>query len=248
YRFHGIAGAAPLGASRHAGQVSAATAVPQPSVAEAGEPGLSEAEAAHRLERYGRNELPSAKRRDVFRIALEVLREPMLLLLVAGGAIYLSIGDLHEALILLVSVFVVIGITIYQESKTERALEALRDLSSPRALVVRAGREKRIAGREVVPGDLVLLHEGDRVPADGVLIECNEFGVDESLLTGESLPASKRSASSEISNMAKPGGEAQPFVFSGTLVVQGYGRARILATGMRTRSEERRVGKECRSR
>ena len=221
--------------------MSAATAVPQPSVAEAGEPGLSEAEAARRLERYGRNELPSAKRRDVFRIALEVVREPMLLLLVAGGAIYLSIGDLREALILLVSVFVVIGITIYQESKTERALEALRDLSSPRALVIRSGAVKRIAGRDVVPGDLVLLHEGDRVPADGVLIEGNEFGVDESLLTGESLPVSKRAANSEISNMAKPGGEAQPFVFSGTLVVQGYGRARILATG--TRTQIGRIGK-----
>src|SRR6185503_9638125 len=241
YRFHGIAGAAPLGASRHAGQVSAATAVPQPSEAEAAEPGLSEAEAAHRLERYGRNELPSAKRRDVFRIALEVLREPMLLLLVAGGAIYLSIGDLHEALILLVSVFVVIGITIYQESKTERALEALRDLSSPRALVVRAGREKRIAGREVVPGDLVLLHEGDRVPADGVLIECNEFSVDESLLTGESLPVSTRPAAQEAREMANPGGDAQPFVFSGALVVQGYGKARILATGARTQIG--RIGK-----
>lgn len=107
----------------------------------------------------------------MLRIALEVVREPMLLLLVGGGTIYLAIGDLYEALILLVSVFVVMGITIYQERKTERALEALRDLSSPRALVVRAGEEKRIAGHEVVPGDLVLLHEGDRVPADGVLVE-----------------------------------------------------------------------------
>jgi len=221
--------------------VSTATAVPGPLAAEPVEAGLSDTEAARRLERYGRNVLPSAKRRDVVRIALEVVREPMLLLLVAGGAIYLSIGDLREALILLVSVFVVMSITIYQESKTERALEALRDLSSPRALVVRSGAPKRIAGGDVVPGDLVLLHEGDRVPADGVLIEGNEISADESLLTGESLPVSKQAATSEVSDMAKPGGDAQPFVFSGTLVVQGYGKARILATGLRTQIG--RIGK-----
>ena len=221
--------------------MSVAVALRNPAAAPPAETGLSEAEAARRLKRYGRNELPAAQRRDVLRIALEVVREPMLLLLVAGGAIYLSIGDLREALILLVSVFVVMGITIYQESKTERALEALRDLSSPRALVMRSGAVKRIAGRDVVPGDLVLLHEGDRVPADGVLIEGNEFSADESLLTGESLPVSKRAATAEISDMAEPGGEAQPFVFSGTLVVQGYGRARILATG--TRTQIGRIGK-----
>ena len=203
--------------------------------------GLTGAEAARRLAQHGANELPTARRRDALRIASEVVREPMLLLLVAGGGIYLAVGDVHEALILLVSVFVVIGITVYQERKTERALEALRDLSSPRALVLRDGEEQRIAGREVVPGDLVLLHEGDRVPADGVLVECNEFSADESLLTGESLPVSKRATTLETIEMAQPGGEAQPFVFSGALVVQGYGKARILATGARTQMG--RIGK-----
>ncbi|MFN0038948.1 MAG: cation-translocating P-type ATPase [Burkholderiales bacterium] len=196
--------------------------------------GLSEAEAAARLHRYGPNELPRVKRRDVPAIAIEVLREPMFLLLVAGGAIYLLLGDLQEALILLVSVFVVIGITVYQELKTERALEALRDLSSPRALVMRGEVERRIAGRDVVPGDLVALHEGDRVPADGVMLECNQLSADESLLTGESLPVSKRAADANIQEMAKPGGDGQPYVFSGSLVVQGFGRVRILATGAQT--------------
>ncbi len=221
--------------------MSAVTASAPPAATGLSESGLSEAEAARHLAAHGPNELPSAKRRDVLRIALEVVREPMLLLLVAGGTIYLAIGDLYEALILLVSVFVVMGITIHQERKTERALEALRDLSSPRALVVRAGEQKRIAGREVVPGDLVLLHEGDRVPADGVLVECNEFSADESLLTGESLPVSKRTAAAEEREMANPGGDAQPYVFSGALVVQGYGKARILATGAQTRIG--RIGK-----
>ncbi len=214
---------------------------PAPASAQPAATGLSEAEAARRLAAHGPNELPSGKRRDLWRIALEVVREPMLLLLVAGGTIYLAIGDLYEALILLVSVFVVIGITIYQERKTERALEALRDLSSPRALVIRDGEQKRIAGNAVVPGDLVLLREGDRIPADGVLVECNEFSADESLLTGESLPVSKVAATADVQEMARPGGDAQPFVYSGALVSQGYGRARILTTGARTQMG--RIGK-----
>ena len=196
--------------------------------------GLTETEARARLLQYGPNDLPRSKRRDVVAIAGEVLREPMFLLLVAGGGIYLWLGDLQEALILLVSVFVVIGITVYQERKTERSLEALRDLSSPRALVVRDDVEQRIAGRDVVPGDLVILREGDRVPADGVVLDSNELTADESLLTGESLPVMKRAANTEPREMARPGGDGQPYVFSGSLVVRGFGRARILATGART--------------
>ena len=197
--------------------------------------GLTEHEARRLLLQHGPNELPSAGRRQVFAIALEVVREPMFLLLLAGAAIYLAIGDYREALILLVSVLAVMGITIYQERKTERALDALRDLSSPRALVLRDGERRRIAGREVVPGDLVLLHEGDRVPADGVLMECNEFSADESLLTGESLPVSKSAAGPGMREMGQPGGDGLPFVYSGSLVVQGQGVAVVLGTGARTR-------------
>ena len=116
--------------------------------------GLSDVEAASRIARHGFNELPSSKPRSIFKIAFEVVREPMLLLLVACGSTYLLLGDVQEAIILLIFVVVVIAITLYQERKTERALEALRDLSSPRALVVRGGERKRIAGREVVPGDV----------------------------------------------------------------------------------------------
>src|ERR1035438_8887075 len=154
--------------------------------------GLSEVEAAASLARHGFNELPSSKPRSIFRIAFEVVREPMLLLLVACGSTYLLLGDMQEAIILLIFVFVVIAITLYQERKTERALEALRDLSSPRALVVRGGARKRIAGREVVPGDVLVLSEGDRVPADGVLLSAVNLAIDESLLTGESVPVRKQ--------------------------------------------------------
>jgi P-type Ca2+ transporter type 2C len=196
--------------------------------------GISEAEAKRRLARHGANELPSGRARGVWAIAAEVVREPMFLLLVVGAALYFVLGDWSEALILLVSVLVVMGITIYQERRTEFALEALRDLSSPRALVIRDGEPRRVSGREVVPGDLVLLQEGDRVPADGVLLECNQFSVDESLLTGESLPVSKRVAENEIAEIGTPGGEGLPFVYSGSLVVQGQGLARVLATGLGT--------------
>ena len=149
--------------------------------------GLSEQEAAQRLKTDGYNELPSTKRKSVLAIAFEVMREPMFLLLVVSGGLYLFLGDIQEALMLLGFVFVVIGITIYQERKTERALEALRDLSSPRALVIRDGEQQRIAGREVVCGDIVVVAEGDRVPADAVVLACRSLSVDESLLTGESV-------------------------------------------------------------
>lgn len=198
--------------------------------------GLSEADAARLLREVGHNELPSSKPRSVFAIAFEVAREPMFLLLVAGGIVYMMLGDLQEALMLLGFVFVVMGITLYQERKTERALEALRDLSSPRAMVIRDGAERRIAGRDVVPGDLVILSEGDRVPADSILLACTNLSADESLLTGESI--SVRKVCSEdaegMREIARPGGDDLPFVYSGSLVVQGQGAAMVKATGINT--------------
>jgi Ca2+-transporting ATPase len=115
----------------------------------------------------------------------------MFLLLIGAIGIYLVLGDVREALILAGSLLVVVAIAVYQQHRTERALEALRDLSSPRALVIRDGAEQRIAGRDVVRGDVVVLREGDRVPADGLLREGVELAVDESLLTGESLPGKR---------------------------------------------------------
>jgi Ca2+-transporting ATPase len=206
--------------------------------------GLSEQEAAARLKREGFNELPSSKQRGIFAIAFDVVREPMFLLLVACGAIYLIIGDVREAIMLLGFVFVVIGITLYQERKTERALEALRDLSSPRALVIRDGKQRRIAGREVARGDVLVLNEGDRVPADAALLSCANLSVDESLLTGESASVRKTSRD-EVSAMSRPGGDGLPFVYSGTLVVRGQGTATALATGVNT--EMGKIGKALQS-
>lgn len=208
-----------------------------PHQASAG-PGLSGQEAASRLKVDGPNELPRAGRRTPWRIVLEVLREPMLALLLGGGVLYLLLGSPQEALILLAFALFSIVITVVQESRTERVLEALRDLTSPRALVIRDGARQRIAGREVVRGDLVVLAEGDRVPADARLIEATEVQTDESLLTGESVPV--RKVASAASLPARPGGDDLPQVFSGTLVVRGSGVAEVTATG--PRSEIGRIG------
>ena len=202
--------------------------------------GLTEEEAVRRHSEEGPNELPSARKRNPFVIALEVVREPMFLLLIACGSLYLLLGDVREALLLLGFVFVVVGITFVQERKTERALDALRDLSSPRALVVRSGGKRRIAGREVVRGDILLLSEGDRVPADAVVRSATSLSVDESLLTGESVPVGKSPARS-LMEMGRPGGEDTPFVYSGTLVVKGQGVAEVLSIGAAT--EMGKIGK-----
>jgi Ca2+-transporting ATPase len=204
--------------------------------------GLSEDEARRRIQAEGPNELPRAEARTPLRIAGEVVREPMLALLLAGGLIYLILGDLTEALILLVFATLSVVITVVQESRTARVLEALRDLSSPRALVNRDGSSKRVAGRDVVRGDLVVLSEGDRVPADGVVLTASDLEADESLLTGESLPVRKVAGGMAIAALApRPGGNDLSFVYSGSLVVRGSGLFEAVATGANT--EMGRIGR-----
>ena len=190
-------------------------------------------EAAQRLRAGGPNELPSSRPRSAASIAWEVLKEPIFLLLVACGTIYLFLGDTQEALMLLGFVFLVTGISFYQEHKTERTLEALRDLSSPRALVIREGRPVRIPGREVVKSDLIVLSEGDRVPADARVLSAANLSTDESLLTGESVPVRKRASPLPVESV-RPGGDDLPFVYSGSLVVQGRGVAEVQAIGLNT--------------
>lgn len=201
--------------------------------------GLDASTVAHLQAVDGFNELPDAKKRNIFKIALDVAKEPMFLLLIACGTIYMVAGELQEALMLLGFVFVVLGITFYQERKTERALEALRDLSSPRALVIRNGEKLRIPGREVVKGDILLLSEGDRIPADALLLDSVNLTIDESLLTGESVPV--RKAAGQTSEINKPGGDDLPFVYSGTMVVGGQGVAEV--TGIGANTEIGKIGK-----
>ena len=201
--------------------------------------GLDIQEAERRLAADGPNEIPSGKARGVLAIALEVVREPMFVLLVAAGSLYFVMGQLGDALVLLASVLIVMAITIVQERRTERALDALRDLSSPRALVVRGGQRLRIAGRDVVRGDVLLLSEGDRVAADAILRQSRHVSVDESLLTGESVPV-RKSFSTDAQILQRPGGDDVPGIFGGTLITSGQGVAEVVATG--PRSELGRIG------
>ncbi len=196
--------------------------------------GLSDAQARRRLAADGPNELPSSPPRDLLQLLRQVLLEPMFLLLVACGVIYLALGDRQEALMLLGFVVVVMGITIVQQHRTERSLRALRDFASPRALVVRDGQARRIAGRDVVRGDIVLLAEGDRVPADIRLLDAANLGVDESLLTGESAPVAKRPTSPADAPPGAPGDADPGWVYSGTLVTSGTARGSVVATGARS--------------
>ncbi len=195
--------------------------------------GLSEDDARGRLQQDGPNELPAPQKRNLRTIVLEVMREPMFLMLVAAGVVYLLLGEPADASMLLGFVFVVMAITIVQAQRTEHALEALRDLASPRALVIRGGERRRIAGREVVAGDLVVLAEGDRVPADGLLRQALHLSTDESLLTGESVPVRKVSGATARA-LDRPGGDDLCSVFSGTLVTSGQGIVEVAATGPRT--------------
>lgn len=202
--------------------------------------GVSEAQAAERIKTEGYNELPSQKNKSIFHILWEVVREPMLLLLIGSGLVYLILGEVQDALMLMSFVVVVVGITFYQERKTERVLEALRNLSSPRALVMREGQQKRISGRDVVREDIIILKEGDRVPADATILSCSNLCVDESLLTGESISVRKAPWDNKEA-VKRPGGDDLPFVYSGTLVVGGRGVAQVSAIGSHT--EIGKIGK-----
>jgi Ca2+-transporting ATPase len=207
----------------------------RPSPTPAPVQGLTETEARARLKAEGYNELPSPERRTPLRIVLEVMREPMLALLMAGAVIYLALGNLHDALVLAAFATMSVVITVVQETRTEHALDALRDLTSPRALVIRDGQQKRIAGRDVARGDIVVLSEGDRVPADAVLMRSQDLQVDESLLTGESVPVRKTAADGAAPiRPTRPGGDDLPFVYSGSLVVGGTATGEVIATGARS--------------
>ena len=181
--------------------------------------GIDPAVAAQRLREEGPNELGISQRRTLRDMAWDVVREPMFLLLLGAGGIYLAMGDAHEALILLGFVVIIMTITVLQERRTDNTLNALRDLSSPRALALRGGTMVRIAGRDVVREDLLMIAEGDRIPADGTLLQAHELAANESMLTGESEPVAKQIADK---------------VFAGTLVVSGQGLLRVTGVGRHT--------------
>jgi Ca2+-transporting ATPase len=197
--------------------------------------GLSHAQAQERLLRDGPNELQAAQRRSTWQRLIAMLREPMFALLVLAASLYMLLGDLSEGITLFVFVNAVIGLTFYQEGKSEAAIEALRQLSQPFAHVIRDGQVCKIASREVVVGDLLQVSEGNRIAADGWLTQSDQMQVDESMLTGESVPVNKMGAifDPDRPHHHTPGGDDQPMVFAGTFVVRGQGLVRVTATGMR---------------
>ena len=202
--------------------------------------GLTANQAKEKLRTEGYNNLPSSKPKNFFFIALGVVKEPMFILLVACGTLYIVLGDMREGFMLLGFVFVIMGIEFFQEKKTEKALDALKDMASPRALVIRDGEETRIAGFEVVTDDIIVLQEGDRVPADATVLHSVNLLADESLLTGEPVPVRKNDWDG-VEKIIQPGGDDLPFVYSGSMIVQGNGIARVTSIGINT--EIGKIGK-----
>jgi len=202
--------------------------------------GLTEAEAVKRLKTEGLNELPQDKQKGFFSILFSTLKEPMFLLLIISVILYFFLGDFKEALALSGSIFIIIGISFFQNQKTEKALAALKQLSEPLVKVIRDGILKTIPSKQLVPGDLLVLSEGERVPADAAILEANNLTVDESILTGESLAVTK-SIWDNITPIRRPGGPNLPFLYSGTLITTGHCYAQVLLTG--SKSEIGKIGK-----
>ena len=198
--------------------------------------GLSSSEACERLARLGPNTLDTEHPRTLAQRLLNMAREPMFMLLVAASVLYLVLGDIVEGLTLSLFVLAVLGMTLWQEGRADAALQALRGMTQPQARVLRDGQVQRVAAQDVVAGDLLLLAEGDRIAADGWLLQAEHVQVDESLLTGESVPVSKRAAPAQTPETVPPGGDESPAVFAGCHVVRGQGLAQVTATGMRSQA------------
>ncbi|HEU4498943.1 MAG TPA: cation-translocating P-type ATPase [Sphingomicrobium sp.] len=206
--------------------------------------GLSAEEAKARLDRYGPNRIHEPRRRTLMQIGRDTLREPMFLLLVVAAGLYLLVGDLAEGIFLSAGALLSLSLVIIQEARSEHALQALNALAEPQAKVIRSGETQTIPAAELVPGDLVVIGEGERIPADAMLIDGDVLEVDESILTGESVPVAKRpeSPSVEKVHQSTADDEARPALYAGTLIVRGQGVARVAKTGATT--EVGRIGVE----
>lgn len=192
--------------------------------------GLTQKEAEKELQRHGYNELEGREEKTLLRIVFDVAREPMFLLLLSCTVLYLFLGELREGVIIASSIVLIVAISIYQNRRTEKALKALKKLATPLVTVVRDGQMSRIPGRNLVPGDVVVIREGDRIPADATLLFARNLSVDESLLTGESAAVGKDDVNSPAGTPAH-----LQAVYGGTMVVRGEAYAQVTATGSNTK-------------
>ncbi|MBN3752232.1 cation-translocating P-type ATPase [Paraburkholderia sp. Tr-20389] len=192
--------------------------------------GLTAVEVAALQAKYGPNVVASSSDRLWWRTVHDVLTEPMFLLLLIATALYGLLGDTPQAVTLLAFVVAVVLLTAFQSHRTASVLRALRDLSAPRAYVLRDGKRDSVSAAQLVPGDIVFVEEGAKVPADGTLMEAHELSVDESLLTGESIAVDK----SPHGTGGMPEGATSSLLFSGTMVVRGQGCMTVTAIGPQT--------------
>ncbi len=229
-----MASPAEIAGSASGPRVWHAASVPDVAVAVSTDPdrGLTPAEAAARLRRIGPNELVARRREPWWAEAVEALTEPLVLLLIGVGLLYGVLGELRDAITILFVIVAVAAVEVANEGRAKRAIAALRDLSSPTATLLRNGRAVEVPAAELVPGDLVLLHSGDRVPADLRLVESAALRIDESSLTGESVPSAKEAG------RVLPGetelGDRRNMAYAGTVVAAGKGRGVAVATGRST--------------
>jgi Ca2+-transporting ATPase len=194
--------------------------------------GLSHAEAAERILKYGPNELQAAHRVSPWEILLEQFKNVLILILLVAAMLSLFLGHGIESIVIAVIVLFAVVLGFVQEYRAERAIDALRQMAAPTATVLRDGLEVKVAAKDLVPGDVIILHTGDRVPADARLLEAINLQVEEAALTGESIPVEKHVNGLDVDDL--PVGDRKNMVYAGTAITYGRGRALVTSTGMQT--------------
>ncbi len=201
--------------------------------------GLTSDQVKRLQEQYGKNELVAEKKESFFHKVIEIIREPMFLLLLVAAVIYFILGEPRDGIIMLVFVIGIISIDVIQEWKTDKTLNALKDLSAPHITVIRDGKEQRIASVNLVPGDLMIINEGVKIPADGEIIKANDLCIDESTLTGEAIGVWKVTVD-DNSEAEADSYWRKDYCYSGTLVTQGS--ATVLVDKIGASTEYGKIG------
>ncbi len=194
--------------------------------------GLTQKEAERRLAEYGPNELQAAKRISPWELLFEQFKNVLIIILLVAAVFSAFVGEGLDAIVIGIIVLFAVGLGFVQEYRAERAIEALREMAAPTAAVMRDGDEVEVPAREVVPGDVILIRAGDKIPADSRLIESVNLQIEEAALTGESVPVEKKIATIEKADLAI--GDRKNMAYAGTAATYGRGRALVTSTGMKT--------------